>query len=54
MKYKIIIIVQYKIAENVPFVVQSQEIYNKFNIDHSSSQISLQNRTFGAQDIVGD
>ena len=35
IKYKIIIIVQYTIAENVPIVVQSHENYNKININHS-------------------
>ena len=38
IKYKIIIKVQYKIAENVPFIVQYNENYNKINIEHSPSQ----------------
>ena len=38
IKYYIIIVVQYTIAENVPFVVQFQNIYNTINIYHSPSQ----------------
>ena len=34
IKYKFIIINQYKIAEDVSFVVQSHRNYNKINIDH--------------------
>ena len=41
IKYKIIIIVQYKIAEYVAFVVQSHNNYNKRYIDHLPSQFSL-------------
>ena len=37
IKYNIFIIVQYTIAENVPFVVQSHKNYNKINIIHSPS-----------------
>ena len=38
IKYKIIIIVKYTIAEDVAFVVQSNKNCNKINIDHSPSQ----------------
>ena len=41
IKYKIIIIVQYKMAENVPIIVQSHKNYNKINIDHSPYQFWL-------------
>ena len=41
IKHTIIIIVQYTIAENVPFIVQSHENYNKINIDHSPSRFWL-------------
>ena len=41
IKYMIIIIVQYKIAENVPFVVQPFKNYNKININHSPYQYWL-------------
>ena len=41
IKYKIIITVQYKIAEDVAFVIQSHKNYDKTNIDNSLSQISL-------------
>ena len=37
IKYKIVIIVEYTIAENVPFVVQSHKNYNKINTNHSTS-----------------
>ena len=41
IKNKIVIIVEYTIAENVPFVVQSHKNYNKINIDHSPSLFLL-------------
>ena len=41
IKYKIIIIVQYTIAEYVAFVVKYNENYNKNNIDHSPSWFLL-------------
>ena len=37
IKYKTVIIVQYKIADSVPVYAQSNENYNKSNINHSSS-----------------
>ena len=40
-KYIIIIIVHYTIAEDLDFVVQYHESYNKININHSPSQFSL-------------
>ena len=41
IKYYIIIIVKYTIAEDVVFVVQSHESYNKININHSPSWFPL-------------
>ena len=38
IKYTIIIIVQYKITENVPCIVQPHKNDNKINIYHSPSQ----------------
>ena len=35
IKYTIIFIVQYKTAENLPFVVQSHENYDRINFNHS-------------------
>ena len=43
IKYTIIIIVKYTIAENELFVVQSQENYNKININHTPSIFLLYN-----------
>ena len=40
-KYKIIIIFQYKIAEDVALLVKPHENFNKNNIDHSPSQLLL-------------
>ena len=40
-KYTIIIIVQYTIAKNVPFVVQHQENCKNININHSTYQFWL-------------
>ena len=37
IKYKIIIIVQYTTAENVPFIFHYHKNYNKSNINHSPS-----------------
>ena len=37
IKYKIVMTVQYTIAENVPFVVHYHESDNKINIKHSKS-----------------
>ena len=41
IKYNIIIILQYKIVEDVAFVIQSNRNNNKMNIYHSPSRISL-------------
>ena len=38
IKNTIIIMVQYTIAENVPFIVQSHKYDNKINIYHSPSK----------------
>ena len=35
IKYKIVIMIQYKIAKNVLFAVQYHKDYNKININHS-------------------
>ena len=41
INYTMIIIVQYTIAENVPFIVQFHENCNKINIDHSPTRYWL-------------
>ena len=41
---KVIIIDQYKIGENVPFIDPFDEICNKININHSPSQYWLENK----------
>ena len=43
IKYNNLIIVQYTIAENVPFVVQYNENYNIININYSPSRFLLYN-----------
>ena len=43
IKYQIIIIFQYKIAEDVVFVFQSHYNYNKISIDNSPYRFVLQN-----------
>ena len=45
---KIIIIVSYKIAENVPFIGEFQKMCNKININHSPSQYWLENNQYSS------
>ena len=41
IKYKIIIVFQYTITEDVALIVQYYENYNKNYVDHSPYQFSL-------------